>query len=132
MVSNFHQSPAWQKLAKEHKTMRCHCGSAKDIQSGHILPASRFKSSRLWKSNLIYQCEVCNKKLGNRIKWSPQAIKLLTIILMIKIIKLILIAVFILIAGRFLWIDYHRGGLDTSIMYQIYGEILENYTELSR
>ncbi len=95
-MSEFHQSPAWLKLSKDFKTLKCvDCGKSEDIQAGHILPASRFKMSRLWKSNLVAQCAACNAKLGNKIRWSIQAIKLLGIYGAMKTIQYLFIAALI-------------------------------------
>jgi len=57
-----------------------------DLQAGHVLPASRFKMMRLWKSNLVNQCAVCNLKLGANIRWSFKAIRLLTVYITMKLI----------------------------------------------
>lgn len=66
----FHQTKPWRKVSAEHKKLRCYdCGATKDITSGHILAASRYKLFRLWKFNLCYQCMPCNLKLGTRTNW---------------------------------------------------------------
>ena len=100
-VSNFHKSSAWAKASKDFKSVKCvDCGKSEDIEAGHILPASRFKMMRLWQSNLVNQCRSCNAKLGAKIRWSLQAIKLLMIYGMIKLTIYLSLAFIILIMGR--------------------------------
>ena len=102
----FHQSRSWKKLAAEFKTPRCiDCGSKVDLQAGHVLPASRFKMMRLWKSNLVNQCAVCNLKLGANIRWSIQAVKLLSIIMIIKLLKYSANGLIIIILSSYIYID---------------------------
>ena len=104
--------------------MRCiDCRSDKDIESAHYLPQKRFPMSALWRINLYYGCSKCNGKLGDKIKWSIQAVKLLSIYAMIKLIKYIAIALVVVIFGRFLYLDYQRGPWDTRITYQVYIDI---------
>ena len=105
-MSAFHQSKQWRKVSKDFKTLRCiDCGKTEDIESGHILPASRFKMTRLWKSNLVPQCRSCNAKLGDKIRWSLQAIKLLSIYIMIRFIEFISLAIIIIILSRYIYLD---------------------------
>ena len=87
----FHNTPAWQKLAKQHKAMerannnwKCvECGYTGDnLESGHILHVKGWKLSRLWMTNLNLQCgddggNGCNKKLGARIILTPKSVRLL-------------------------------------------------------
>jgi hypothetical protein len=106
-LSEFHKSPAWSKLAKKHKALVCSdCGSTKDIQSGHILPASRFKMSRLWMINLKYQCQPCNLKQGAKLRFDLLTAKLLGLYWMIKIMSYIAKGLVIFILIRFLWLDH--------------------------
>lgn len=130
-VGNFHKSSAWQKLSKDFKKLRCvDCGKSEDIEAGHILPASRFKMVRLWKSNLVPQCRSCNAKLGNKIRWSFQAIKLLSIYAMIKLLQYSVSAIIILILVRFIYLDVtYNGSTITSQMkydFILYLEKLQN------
>ena len=105
-MSAFHQSKQWRKVSKDFKTLRCiDCGKTEDIESGHILPASRFKMTRLWQSNLVAQCRSCNAKLGDKIHWSLQAIKLLSIYVMIRFIEFISLAIIIIILSRYIYLD---------------------------
>jgi hypothetical protein len=122
-MSKFHNSKEWQRLAKAHKQLSCSdCGSKKDIQSGHILPASRFKMMSLWKSNLIAQCLPCNRKLGAKIHWSLQAIKLLVIYGMIKLIMYLSLTLIIVILCRFIYLDVYYNA--STITNQMHYELL--------
>ena len=104
-MSDFHQSPEWAKLSADFKKLKCvDCGKSAD-QAGHILPASRFKLMRLWKSNLVNQCAACNAKLGSKIRWSWQAIKLLGIYAMIKILTYLITILTIALLARYYYLD---------------------------
>jgi len=110
-MTDFHKSKEWKNLAKDFKTLKCvDCGKTEDIEAGHILPASRFKMSRLWKSNLVAQCRSCNAKLGNKIHWGYKAIKLLSIYAMIKLLKYSASLIIISIVIRFVYLDITRNG----------------------
>ena len=128
-MSNFHQSKRWRKLSKEHKTIRCiDCKSTFEIESAHYLPQKRFPMMRLWKSNLYYGCSACNGKLGDKIKWSFKAIKLLAIYGMIKLTIYLSLAAFILILGRFLYLDYTYN--DSTIINQMKYDAMEYWERL--
>ena len=99
-----------------------------DLQAGHVLPASRFKMSRLWKSNLVNQCAVCNLKLGANIRWSLQAVKLLSIYMIIKAIKFISLALLIVILGRYAYLDINNNG--STLTDQMMFELMEYYQKL--
>ena len=130
-MTKFHKSNAWRKLSKEFKTPTCEdCGSTKELQSGHILAASRFDMSKLWKSNLKLQCQTCNLKQGVRIKWSTQAIKLLAVYGMIKALRLMVMVIVIVVLSYFIYVDVNRGPWDTTITYQIYSELLSAFQSL--
>ena len=118
-MSNFHQSRAWRKLAADHKALKCHCGSIKDIESAHYLPQKRFPLMRLWRVNLYHGCKVCNGKLGNRIKWSFRAIQLLVVYGMIKGIGIILQIFVTAFFLTLLYRDISAGGIETSFSAQI-------------
>lgn len=99
----FHQTAKWQKLSRKHKAMekannnwKCvECGyTGWNIESGHILPASKFKLSRLWMMNLNLQCgdkhgNGCNKKLGARIILTPKSGLLLLCYFIVWLIRLL-------------------------------------------
>jgi len=104
-VSKFHSSPAWRKLSLEHKTFRCACKSKDDIQSAHYLPQKRFPLMRLWKANLYISCGKCNRELGDKIYWSPQAIKLLGIYAMIKFITYLITIITLALLARYYYLD---------------------------
>jgi len=119
-VGKFHSSKEWRKVSKEFKTPRCvDCGKTEDIEAGHILPASRFKMFRLWKSNLVNQCRSCNAKLGNKIRWSLQAIKLLGLYMLVKIVSYTIIATcyFCLFRYAYLDIQYNNSTITNQIKY---------------
>ncbi len=120
-VSNFHKSKAWLKLSKDFKTLKCvDCGKSEDIEAGHILPASRFKMSRLWKSNLVAQCRSCNAKLGAKIRWSLQAIKLLAVYAMIKFLMYSVIIIMVALLGRYIYLDvtHNASTLTNQMIYE--------------
>ena len=116
----FHQTTPWQKLSKDFKTLKCvDCGKSSDIEAGHILPANRFKMSRLWMSNLVAQCRSCNAKLGNKIRWSLQALKLLLVYGMIKGIYWLVIILYFSLTTSVMVMDISAGGMETSFTGQI-------------
>lgn len=118
-MAEFHQSRAWRKLAKAHKTPTCHCGSTKDIESAHYLPQKRFPLMRLWRVNLYHGCKVCNGKLGNRIKWSMRAIQLLAVYGMIKAIYWLVIILYFSLTTTVMYKDISTGGWETSFTGQV-------------
>ena len=129
MSKPFHQSASWRKLAKEHKTIRCiDCKSTFEIESAHYLPQKRFPMMRLWKSNLYYGCSKCNGKLGDKIKWSFHAIKLLVIYSMIKLSIYLSLALIILILCRFVYLDITYNG--STISNQMKYDTLEYWDRL--
>ncbi len=122
MSKPFHQSASWRKLAKEHKTIRCiDCRTTLDIESAHYLPQKKWPMMRLWKSNLYYSCAKCNNKLGDKIKCSFQAIKLLVIYMLIKGVQIISLAILLVILGRFFWLDINQNGstITNQIKYDV-------------
>ena len=60
---------------------------------------------RLWKANLYHACGKCNRELGDKIKWSPQAIKLLVIYAMIKILMYSVIILMLALLARYYYLD---------------------------
>ena len=128
-MSEFHNSPAWAKLSADFKTLKCvDCGSDKDIQAGHILAASRFKMARLWKSNLITQCGPCNAKLGTDIWWGWQALKLLLVYGMIKLLTYGINILIFLVLARFIYLDITYNS--STITHQIQADFIEYYHKL--
>jgi len=110
-MSDFHKSRRWRKLAKVHKTLICHdCGSTKDIQSGHILAAKRFKMSRLWRINLKHQCQPCNLKQGIKLRKDLLTLKLLMVYGMIKLGKYLSTGIIIAVLGGFIYYDQTGNG----------------------
>jgi len=126
MSDPFHNTKAWRDLAKRFKYPRCvDCDSKEDIQAGHILPASRFKLVRLWKSNLVTQCGACNAKLGADIRWSWQAIKLLGIYYMIKTFLCIIQILLLAVLAKYIYWDISHN--DSIITDQIRVDAAEYY-----
>ena len=129
MMSNFHQTKAWRNLAKEHKTIRCiDCKTTFEIESAHYLPQKRFPMMALWKSNLYYGCSKCNGKLGAKIKWSIQAIKLLVIYMLIKSMLYFSLAFIIVTMARFLYLDITYNG--STITNQMKYDMIDYYERL--
>jgi len=127
----FHSSKQWQKLSKDFKTLKCvDCGKSEDIEAGHILPASRFKMSRLWKSNLVAQCRACNAKLGDKIRWSIRSIQLLVVYGMIKILMYSVIILIAALLARYIYLDitYNASTITDQMQY----EVIEYYNKLRR
>jgi len=112
----------------EHKTFRCACKSKDDIQSAHYLPQKRFPMMRLWKANLYISCGKCNRELGDKINWSPQAIKLLGIYAMIKILMYSVIIIILALLARYYYLDttYNH----STITNQIKADAHEMYTDI--
>ena len=130
-MTDFHQTSAWRKLSKDFKTLKCvDCGKSEDIEAGHILPASRFKMSRLWMYNLVAQCRSCNAKLGNKIRWSFRAIQLLVVYGMIKFIYYTVIILYFSLTTTVMVKDLTAGGFETSFTGQILIESWEHITPL--
>lgn len=128
-MSKFHQSKAWRKLAKEHKTIRCiDCKTTFEIESAHYLPQKRFPMSALWKSNLYYGCSKCNRKLGDKIKWSIQAVKLLGIYMLIRFTQIMSLAILLIILGRMTYLDINYNG--STIINQMKYDTLEYWDKL--
>jgi len=116
----FHQDSPWRKLSKDFKTLKCvDCGKSEDIEAGHILPASKWKMARLWRSNLVAQCRSCNAKLGDKIRWSIQALKLILVYGMIKAIYWTGIILYFSLTTSVMVMDLRSGGMETSFTGQI-------------
>ena len=131
MSKPFHQTSPWQKLSKDFKTLKCvDCGSITDIEAGHILPAANWKMSRLWKSNLVAQCHACNAKLGCKIRWSIQAIKLLTVYIAMKAIYWIIIILYFSLTTSVMVMDIASGGMETSFTGQVLIQSKEQIYEI--
>jgi hypothetical protein len=131
MADPFHNTKAWRELAKRFKHPRCvDCDGKEDLQAGHILPASRFKMARLWKSNLVNQCGPCNAKLGNKIRWSLRAVKLLSIYAMIKFLTYLITILIIASLARYAYLDITYNS--STITDQIESDIIEIYRTLNR
>ncbi len=128
-MSKFHESKAWRKLAKEHKTFRCACKSSDDIQSAHYLPQKRFPMMRLWRWNLYISCGPCNYKLGNRINWSIRAVLLLVIYYMIKFIYWAGVIFWFSLTTAVMYRDLSIGGFEVSITGQV---IIESWEQLQQ
>ena len=130
-MSDIHKTRAWAKLSKAHKQLSCvDCGATTDIQSGHILAASRFKMSRLWMWNLKHQCRACNLKQGTKLQFNLITIQLLMVYGMIKgigiFLQLLATAFFITL----LYKDISAGGIETSFSGQIIIETWESLNQL--
>jgi len=127
----FHQTTPWHKLSKDFKTLKCvDCGSITDIEAGHILPAATWKMARLWKSNLVAQCHPCNAKLGCKIRWSIQALKLLAVYIAMKAIYWVIIIIYFSLTSTVMYKDLSSGGLETSFTGQILIETTEQIQQL--
>jgi len=132
MSKPFHQTSPWVKLSKDFKTLKCvDCGKSEDIEAGHILPASSWKMSRLWMSNLVAQCRSCNAKLGNKIRWSPQAIKLLMVYGAMKFIYWGIIILYFSLTTTVMYKDLTIGGFEVSITGQVIIESVEKIQQLT-
>ena len=119
-MSEFHSGKPWQKLSKEHKTLRCiDCGTDKDITSGHILAVARFPMAKLWKCNLVYQCRSDNSKQGTKLKFNLRTIKLLGYYFMIKFIYWLVIILYFSLTTAVMVMDISTGGFETSFTGQI-------------
>ena len=65
LMASFHNSAEWVALARTHKAqsiLKCvDCGSKNDLESDHVLPASKYKHLRLKLFNLAIRCKPCNQ-----------------------------------------------------------------------
>jgi len=129
-LSNFHQSRAWRKLAADHKALKCHCGSVKDIESAHYLPQKKYPLMRLWRVNLYISCAKCNNKLGDSIKWSIRAAQLWVLYWMIKGIYWTIIILYFSLTTAVMVMDISTGGMETSFTGQILIESWEQTYEI--
>ena len=125
-VSKFHQSKKWRKASKAFKNC-VDCGKPSE-DAGHILPVSRYPLMGLWQSNLVNQCGPCNAKLGNKIRWSLQAIKLLGIYAMIKLLQYAFEIILIAVLARYVWLDIN--GNSGTITDQIMFDAIEVWNKL--
>jgi len=124
-MTEFHSKPAWRKLSKDFKTLRCHdCGSTKDIQAGHILAAKRFKMSRLWRINLKHQCQPCNLQQGIKLRKDLLTLKLLVIYMIAFIIRWGWTVIVTIIAVAYLYLDCW-GGNHCTITHEIQAYIMD-------
>ena len=123
IVNKFHQSKAWRKLAKDHKTLRCACNSTTDIESSHYLPQERFPLMRLWRVNLYISCSKCNGNLGDSINWSIRAIQLLVVYAMIKLLTYGINILIIGLLARYVYLDIQYNA--STITHQIQAEIAD-------
>lgn len=122
-MSKFHNSKEWQRLAKAHKQLSCSdCGSKKDIQSGHILAASRFPMSKLWMINLKHQCKPCNLNQGVKLQFNTSTIKLLVIYMLIKFIKNLFVFIVLVLLARYCYLDieYNASTITNQIKSDVY------------
>jgi len=128
MMTSFHQSKAWRKLAKDHKTLQCACGSKEDIQSAHYLPQKKWPLMRLWRVNLYHACGKCNNKLGDKIYWSIRAVQLLVIYVIIKLLTWAALLLIIFIVTRVMWLDIRPHPFNTTFTYQALHEVEEAFS----
>lgn len=129
MAGKFHQSRQWRRLSKEFKTQRCYdCGSSKELQAGHVLAASKFPMSALWRSNLKMQCATCNQKQGTKLKLDLKTIKLLMEYAVIKTLKVVVMSIIVILFFRFVYLDITYNG--STISNQMKYDTLEYWDKL--
>ena len=97
------------------------CGKPAE-DAGHILPVSRYPLMRLWQSNLVNQCGPCNAKLGAKIRWSIQAVKLLVIYAMIKLLTYGINILILAVLARYAYLDiqYNDSTITDHIKADVY------------
>jgi hypothetical protein len=83
---------------------------------------------RLWESNLYISCGKCNRELGDKINWSPQAIKLLGIYAMIKILTYMITILTIALLARYYYLDTQFN--NSTITDQIRNDGYEIFTDV--
>ena len=135
MSKPFHQTAPWQRLSKEHKTLRCRkCGTDKHIESDHILSQDRFKMFRLWRFNLQYLCGVeakgCNRKKGESLDWWYWKTYLLLMVYgAMKGIYWLVIILYFSLTTAVMVMDLTAGGFETRFTGQI---IIESWEQLQQ
>ncbi len=111
MSKSFHSSKAWRKASKAYKTPLCfYCKKSGELQTDHVLPVSKYPMMRLWKMNYVLACQPCNLAKSNNLKLNLKTIKLLTVYGMIKLTIYLTMALIIVIAGRFIYLDITYNG----------------------
>ena len=136
-MSEFHTSASWVALAKKHKAIeRAHgrwkckdCGyTGKAMESDHELSVKHWPMSKLWLCNLTLRCgpeaKGCNQKKGAKFYYSPKSIKLRGYYYSMKALHILAALIILAIVVDFLYIDYNRGSFDTTIMFQVWGDIV--------
>ena len=83
---------------------------------------------RLWKANLYISCGKCNRELGDKIKWSPQAVKLLGIYAVIKFLTYLVTFLTLAILARYIYLDINYNA--STITDQMQYEVIEYYKKL--
>jgi len=98
------------------------------MESDHELSVKHWPMAKLWLCNLTLRCgpeaKGCNQKKGAKFYFSPKSLKLLSYYIMRTFLYCILALIILAVVVDFLYIDYQRGSFDTTIMYQVWGDIV--------
>ena len=84
---NFHDTPEWIALAKLHKALCRHkgmfhcveCKKTKHLESAHCWPQKKYPEFSLWLINLRLRCKDCNQRMGQKVYWDWQSIRVIFI-----------------------------------------------------
>ena len=86
-MSDFHNSAEWIALARVHKAIckykgMFHCVECKkttELESAHCWPQKKYPEFGLWMINLRIRCKPCNQRMGQRVYWDWQSIRVIFI-----------------------------------------------------
>lgn len=125
---DYRQTAAWRKDREwcfQRYGRRClKCGSTENLTIDHIISVFTDRSLIAKRSNMQPLCDTDNKSKGIKtIDYRPFYWR--GYYAMIKLIKKLGVLILVVVAMRFVYIDYSRGPIDTSIMYQVWGECVE-------
>lgn len=81
----FHQTKEWITLARTHKAI-CRrkgifycveCKSTTELESAHCWPQKKYPEFSLWLINLRLRCRACNQRMGQRVYWDWQTLRVI-------------------------------------------------------
>lgn len=86
-MTSFHDSPEWKALARTHKAI-CRakrvfycveCKSTTELESAHCWPQKKYPEFNLWMINLRIRCKLCNQRMGQRVYWDWQTLRVILV-----------------------------------------------------
>ena len=85
LPANFHETQEWKALARKHKAI-CRakgmfycveCKSTTELESAHCWPQKKYPEFALWLINLRLRCKDCNGRMGQRVYWDWQTLRVI-------------------------------------------------------